>query len=231
MLIAACLAATAATATTSWACPPPSPDRDRVVLTLVTPDGATIGADGALVVKRAGYGDDGWTVRTVQGAAVTVEVQPLADGLERWRLAGAADRELEIVDGAGAVVAHVQQRARARTAMPAPRVRRLTSTAQGHGMAPYGVPASSMVLDLVAAPPVGATTLVAELVSGDTASGWFVMPVTATRRFARETYAHKGCAPGPSPVMAGSALRFAWLDGSGRLSRFTRAVTVARARP
>lgn len=228
MLIAACLVATAAT-TTAWACPPPNPDRDGVSLALITPDGATISGDGALLVQRAGYGDDGWSVRTAGGAAVTVEVVPLADGLERWRLGGAADRDLEIVDGAGTVVAHVHQRARARPAMPAPRVRRLTSTAQGHGMPAYGVPASSMVLDLAAAPPTGATTLVAELVSGDTASGWFVLPVTASRRLARETYAHKGCAPGPMPVMAGSTLRFAWLDAQGRMSRPSRAVTVAPA--
>ena len=205
-------------------------------LALLTPTGATLPADGALVVRRSTAhgpprGPGALTVRAADGAEVAVEIQPLADGLERWRLTSIATRDLEIVDGAGAVVARIHQRATRGPALAAPRIQRLTSTAGDDALPPaLGVPGSAMALDLAAPAPRAATLLVAELVSGVDASAWFVIDATRGKRYARSTYPHKGCAPGPQPVIAGSQLRFAWLDAAGRMSRRSRTVTVAHAR-
>lgn len=227
-----------ATSASAWACPHPPPMRAR--LTLTTPDGATIPGDGGLIVTRSMEMDfdDGVTragadgaalrVRTADGAALAPAVDYLGDGIERWRFPTTTARDLEVLDDAGAVIATIHQARTARRALAAPRIKRLSSTAaRGAGGPAYGVPGSHMVLDLAVRAPTAGATLVAELVG---AGPWFTAAAPADRRVVRDTYAGKGCAGGPGPVVAGTRLRFAWLAPDGRLSAWSRPTTVALAR-
>ena len=207
------------------ACPPPPPMAERLVL--ATPDGATIPADGALLVgqveeyatNRAPRRGPDLTVRVAGGATLTPTIEYLADGAQRWRLPGAAPRDLEVIDADGKVIAHIHQAAAA-GALPPPKVKRLTSTiASGEGV-PYGIPASHAVIELAAAP--AGLTLVAEVVD---VGVWFTAAPTG-RRVVHDTYASKGCGGGPRPVVAGTRMRFAWLATDGRMSAWSKPATV-----
>ncbi|MBK7075893.1 MAG: hypothetical protein IPH44_26725 [Myxococcales bacterium] len=92
--------------------------------------------------------------------------------MQRWRFPSKVERDLEVVGGDGSVVATLHQIPGGASPLPAPRVKKLTSTARGSGQAvPYGVVPSHMELDLGAAAPTRATALIAELVDGHVA--WF----------------------------------------------------------
>ncbi len=236
-----------ATGTTAWACPQPPPTRSQ--LTLVTTPTTTIPADGAVLVRLemtpdyyrggpseddAGPGASGeLSVRVKGGAALTPAIEYLADGMQRWRFPSKVERDLEVVGGDGSVVATLHQIPGGASPLPAPRVKKLTSTARGSGQAvPYGVVPSHMELDLGAAAPARATALIAELVDGHVA--WFSLAPPAPgsgRRLVRDSYGGKGCSGAPSPVMAGTRLRFAWIDANGRRSPWTKAITVGYVAP
>ena len=216
-------------ATPAFACPPPRPGVVR--LTLATPDGTTIPADGALLVTRGEDYDtegDAWTVRTTDGTAVAVTIEPLADGLERWKLAP-GDRDLELVDAKGAVVRRFHQSTTTGAALAAPKLKRLVSSADGKPMRFPGVAASHVRLDLSSAPPSRALFLLADMpAAGTDPIPWLALPPSTHHE--RTTPAHKSCSPGPAPVTAGMKLRFRWLTADGRLSKASAARTVALAK-
>lgn len=232
-----------ATGTAAWACPQPPPMRQQ--LALVTAPTTTITSDGAVLVQlemtpdyaRRGPAGGGATgelsVRVKGGAALTPTIEYLADGLQRWRFPSKVERDLEVVGADGSVVATLHQIPGGASPLPAPKVKKLTSTARGGGQAvPYGVVPSHMELDLAAAAPARATALVAELVDGQVA--WFSLAPPAPgagRRLVRDTYGGKGCGGAPGPVMAGTRLRFAWIDANGRRSAWTKPITVRYVAP
>lgn len=231
-----------ATGTAAWACPQPPPMRQQLVL--VTAATTVIPSDGAVLVRmeltpdydRAAplNGASGeLSVRVKGGATLTPAIEYLADGLQRWRFPSKVERDVEVVGADGAVVATLHQIPGGASPLPAPRVKRLTSTARGGGQAvPYGVVPSHMELDLAAAAPARATALVAELVDGQVA--WFSLAPPAAgagRRLVRDTYGGKGCSGAPGPVMAGTRLRFAWIDANGRRSAWTKPITVRYVAP
>jgi|JI10StandDraft_1071094.scaffolds.fasta_scaffold00447_2 hypothetical protein len=233
-----------ATGTAAWACPQPPPMRQQLVL--VTAPTTTITADGAVLVRlemtadyyggRAADDDAGpggaaaLTVRVKRGATLTPAIEYLPDGLQRWRFPTKVERDLEVVGADGAVVATLHQITGGASPLPAPKVKKLTSTAKSDARAvPYGVVPSHLELDLGAAAPARATMLIAELVDGHVA--WFSLtpPASTARRLVRDTYGGKGCGGAPSPVLAGTRLRFAWIDANGRRSAWTKPLTVAYA--
>lgn len=236
-----------ATGTAAWACPQPPPMRQQ--LTLVTAPTTTIPGDGAVLVRiemtpdynRGGPTEDdaaaggagALSVRVKGGAALTPAIEYLADGLQRWRFPSKVERDLEVVGADGTVVATLHQIPGGASPLPAPRVKKLTSTAKRDARAvPYGVVPSHMELDLGAAAPARATALVAELVDGHVA--WFSLtpPVPAAgRRLVRDSYGGKGCGGAPGPVLAGTRLRFAWIDANGRRSPWTKPITVGYVAP
>lgn len=229
--------ATISIATTAWACPQPPPMRS--VVTLVTTAGTTIPTDGGLLLRETMAPDfqqltlkgsgAAPSVRAKGGAALEPQIDYFADGLQRWRFPTKVERDLEVVDADGTVIATLHQIPTGASALAAPRIKRLASTARRDAaMAPQGVPGSHMELDLATAPPARATTLVAELVDGEVP--WFGATVPRDRRIVRDTFASKGCSGGAGPVLAGTRLRFAWLDGNGRRSAWTKPITVAFAR-
>lgn len=234
----ACLTVTLATATAAWACPQPPPM--RATLTLVTTPTTIITGDGGVLVQlgeepvydRSGPRDGDvapLTVRVKGGAVLTPRIDQFADGLQRWRFPTNVERDLEVVSADGAVVATLHQIPGGESPLPVPRIKRLTSTARGGGRATYGVPPSNLVLDLAAPAPGRATALVAELVDGQVP--WFAVAPPQGRRITRDTYGGKGCSGGPSPVLAGTRLRFAWIDANGRRSAWTRPLTVRYVAP
>ncbi len=233
-----------ATATTAWACPQPPPMRQQ--LTLVTAPTTTIPTDGAVLVRMEMAPDYGGrmlsdddaapppsgelSVRVKGGAALTPEIEYLADGMQRWRFPSKVERDLEVVGADGSVIATLHQIPGGASPLPAPRIKRLTSTTRGQDrVVPYGVPGSHMVLDLGAPAPPRATALISELVDGQVA--WFALAPPPGRRIVRDTYAGKGCGGGPGPVLAGTRLRFAWIDANGRRSPWTKPITVKYVAP
>ncbi len=233
-----------ATGTAAWACPQPPPMRQQLVL--VTAPTTTITGDGAVLVRlevthdySGGRADDdlggaaALTVRVKRGATLTPAIEYLPDGLQRWRFPTKVERDLEVVGADGAVVATLHQIPGGASPLPAPKVKKLTSTANNDARAvPYGVVPSHLELDLGAAAPARATLLIAELVDGHVA--WFSLTPpapTAGRRLVRDTYGGKGCGGAPSPVLAGTRLRFAWIDANGRRSAWTKPLTVGYVAP
>jgi hypothetical protein len=214
------------------ACPAPRPTVDQ--LTLVTASGTAIPSDGGLLVQRNrimanARGDDAaWTVREKgTRTAVAVTIDPLGDRYERWTFATAADRELEIVNRAGKVIAVVQQRAAAAGKLPAPRAERMTSTLvdrnRSHAMA---IPAATMVAQ-VAGKPASARLLV--VMYEDQQAAWPVHAFDATAAaFEWIVYGGKGCGGGSMPLAVGDRVSLAWIDAAGRRSPATR-VVVAKA--
>jgi hypothetical protein len=226
---------TTASLDAAHACPPPPRDAMREHLELLTPAGTDIPEDGGLVIRRTrGYdggpdaANDVFTVQTRDGTRLPVEVVALPDGLELWKLAPGA-RELQLVDHTGKVLRTFRQtRVRARRAPAAPRIKRLAATAALPMRGP-GVPASTMRLDLSAAPPASTLFLLGDLVAVGDPIPWLSFAPAGTR-YDRATYAHKGCSPGPAPVSSPSKLRFRYLSADGRLSSPSRAITTARMR-
>src|ERR1700753_3922436 len=104
VLIAATLLGSASVA---WPCAAPPPMRS--VLELVTAPGATLPANGAILVTRTevpdrgGNGpdrDDAWTLQDGAGHDVDFTVEELCSSVERWVPQGAEDRDLVILDRA-----------------------------------------------------------------------------------------------------------------------------------
>lgn len=225
-------------ASAAWACPPPPPMRST--LQLVTTATTTIPGDGGVLVQHGmemdfdgrgrGDGDAALTVRVKGGATLTPQVDDFADGLERWRFPTTVERDLEVIGSDGAVIATLHQLPGGVSLLPTPRIKKLTSTARrGDGDASFSRPPSHMVLDLATAAPTRATTLIAQLVDGEV--GWFTAARPAGRRIVRDTYGGKSCSGGPAPLVAGTRLRFAWLDANGRRSAWTKPITVAYVAP
>jgi hypothetical protein len=228
------------TGTTAWACPQPPPTRSQ--LTLVTTPTTTIPADGAVLVRlemtpdyyRGGPSEDdagpaprALSVRVKARGADARSTSPM----QRWRFPRSSATSRWSAPTARSSTLH--QIPGGASPLPAPRVKKLTSTARGSGQAvPYGVVPSHMELDLGAAAPTRATALIAELVDGHVA--WFSLTPPAPgsgRRLVRDSYGGKGCGGAPSPVMAGTRLRFAWIDANGRRSPCTKAITVGYVAP
>lgn len=236
-----------ATGSAAWACPQPPPMRQQLVL--VTAPTTTITSDGAVLVRiemtpdyyggrgpvddDAAAGSGELTVRVKGGASLAPTIEYLADGLQRWRFPTKVERDLEVVGADGSVVATLHQITGGASPIPAPKVKKLTSTAKSDAQArPYGVVPSHLELDLGAAAPARATMLIAELVDGHVA--WFSLTPPAPgagRRLVRDTYGGKGCGGAPSPVLAGTRLRFAWIDANGRRSAWTKPMTVGYVAP
>lgn len=222
----------------AWACPPPPPMRST--LQLVTATTTVIPGDGGVLVQqgmemdfdRSGPLDGGaaLTVRVKGGATLTPQIDDFADGLQRWRFPTKVERDLEVIGSDGAVIATLHQLPGGTSLLPAPRIKKLTSTARrGDGAASFSRPPSHMVLDLVVDAPARATTLIAQLVDGEV--GWFTAARPAGRRIVRDTYGGKSCGGGPAPLVAGARLRFAWLDANGRRSAWTKPITVGYVAP
>lgn len=231
------LAMLLSTASPAWACPPPPPMRST--LQVVTTATTTIPGDGGVLVQEGmemefGGGprdsDASLTVRVKGGATLTPQIDYLADGLQRWRFPSQVERDLEIVGADGAVIATLHQVPGGVSPLPAPRIKKVTTTARGgDGAASFSRPPSHMVLDLAVAAPARATTLIAQLVDGEV--GWFAAARPSGRRIVRDTYGGKSCSGGPSPLVAGTRLRFAWIDGNGRRSAWTKPITVGYVAP
>lgn len=223
---------TAAPMSAAFACPPPRNDAMRERLELLTPSGTVLPEDGGLVVRRTTVDDgqpgDTLRVQTADGTEVRADVTAYADGVERWTLPP-GDRELQVVDATGKVVRTFRQsRARPRRPPGLPRIKRLSARAAVPMRGP-GVPASAMRLDLSAAPPPDTVLILGELVRGTDTMPWLTLAPAGTR-YDRETYAHKGCSPGPAPVTAPAKLRFRYLAADGRLSAPSRTVATSRLR-
>ncbi|MEZ4402949.1 MAG: hypothetical protein R3B06_23205 [Kofleriaceae bacterium] len=220
------------------ACPGRPPTVDT--LTLLTAPGATIPADGALLVQRGHAMDhDGtgagaaWTIRRADGAAVAVTVEALGGGVERWVLAPTARGRLEIVDASGASVGTVERTAQRGARLAGPRARALTSTITARVSRSFpGVPGGTTALTLARPAPAGVRYLAVALVDagGYPQAAWPAAP--GQQRFASTTYAHKSCAGnGVSPLVAGQRVELSWVDEFGRRSRPARATVGLGATP
>jgi hypothetical protein len=169
-------------------------------------------------------------VREKGGATIDVTVEPLSGNIERWQLKTVADRELEIVDSAGTVVAVVRQAKTRGTPMPAPKPRQITSTldrkVDNRGV-DRGIPAATVVIS-VGQPPAGARYLVlgVEAANGMPVARWDV--AAQQDRFEWKTYGGKLCSGGTFPVEVGARTSLTWIDELGRRSPAGKAV-VARA--
>jgi hypothetical protein len=207
------------------ACPAPPPM--ATVLRLVTPGGTTLPPDGALLVERTrvqrhgAQGDQTWTVRVKGGAAVAVTSESLGMNLERWVLAGSGDRELEVVDSKGKVLATVRQHTQKVAPLPAPSLTSMTSThARGTPPTPGGMPAFTMIATLARKPPADARYLAVSL---DSANGMVAttFPIAGQQmRFESKSFGGKNCGYGGGayPIAAEERVSLFFVDAMGRRS-------------
>lgn len=216
------------------ACPARPPTRTS--LEIVTAADAVIPADGAILVRRhevpwGATAVEEVTARTAGGAPVTLEREPLGGDLERWRITTPGTEDVELVDDAGEVVRVVHRGAASAAALPAPKLRRFTSTvSRGMRSPPQGVLGGTTTLALAAAPPPAAAYLSVVLGRGADAFPQLLFPVVAGQReYQQVTYTRKSCSGGPPTTLAGTRMSVSWIDALGRRSP-PRVVTVTLAR-
>ena len=231
MIVTAVLAFTLAAPDRARACPGPQPT--ATVLQLLTAADAVIPPDGALLVERTfvtagprAVGDEEWTLRTHDGAAVGYEVEPVSDSVERWRLTSPGTDDVEIVDQTGTVIGVVHRGRASSAPLRAPLVRRVTSTAaRGTAVPPMGVLGANVVVTLVRPPPAAARFLVLASAGVDAYPHFTPAVVAGKVRYQQLTYTRKACSGGPPSTLIGDRMSVSWIDGLGRRSR-ARVVTV-----
>ena len=218
---------------TARACPAPPPMVTK--LRLVTPAGTTLPPDGALLVERTrvfrhgtGQGDAVWTVRERGGASVAVTMEPIGTSVERWVLAGGGDRELEVVDSKGKVVASLRQRTQKVAPLAAPKVQSMTSTVvRSSRPVPPPYPGAAqpftMIATLAEQPPAGAQYLAVSL---DAAAGMVatMFPIAAQQvRFESASHGGKNCYGGaPMGIATEERVSLFFVDAMGRRSAATK---------
>jgi hypothetical protein len=200
----------------------------RSVLTLVTAPGATLPADGAILVSRREVSsrgqdeaDEHWKLRDGNGRAVGFKVEDLGSSVERWVPATAADRDLVILDEAGKQIATLHQTKAKSASLAAPKALALTSTtslADANTMQ-MGVPGGTTTLELGTDPPADARFLTIEITGSGARVHSSIAPTGQQRKFVATSYAHKSCARGgPEPIFIGEHVAVSWVDSLGRRS-------------
>lgn len=216
----ACSAALWAPPPAADACAPPQPTAARVAA--VDPPADGIPADGALIVRRThvpasnATKDGTLELRTKAGAKIAVTVELLGSDLERWRLAGDLDRDVELVDDAGKVVQVIRQRRGAAAKLAPPRIKALTSTTSRKAAVPKGIAGATVRIVLAAALPANARYVALDLAGAMPVA---VFPVAAGQvDFSFVTHSRKSCSPGPPSVLIGDRVALSWIDDHGRRS-------------
>lgn len=212
---------------TAWPCQPRPPSHQQLVL--LTAAGATLPADGAILVTRRELpgetdDEDAWTVEDGTGKRVEITAEDLGSDLERWVPASPADRDLVIRNAKHAVVATLHQTSQHPAALAAPSVRGMRSSVvpKDLHMPQGGVPDASTKLELGKDLPASAR-YVTIAIAGTGAHAHSAVAAGA-RTFEATTYAHKSCADvGPGPIAVGQRVSITWVDDLGRRSPATTA--------
>jgi len=225
LIVAASLVPAAA-----WPCAAPPPMRS--VLSLVTAPGATLPADGAILVSRhevyakgADDHDEHWKVHDLDGRDVAFTVEDLGSSVERWVITKAADRDLVILDEAGKRIATLHQDKAKSPSVAAPNPASLTATtslAEARAMQ-MGVAGSAMTLVLGGDPPTGARFLTIAITGSGARAHSAIAPKPNQRTFESTAYAHKSCSrSGVEPLFSGEKVELTWVDDLGRRSAATQ---------
>jgi hypothetical protein len=198
------------------------------MLTLVTAPGATLPADGAILVSRREVtakgdheSDEHWKLRDGAGHEVVFKVEDLGSSVERWIPTTAADRDLVIFDEAGKQVATLHQTKASASRLAAPKALSLESTtslADARAMQ-MGVPGGTTTLELGTDPPADARFLTIAITGSGARVHSSIAPTAQQRTFVATSYAHKSCSRGgPEPIFIGEHVAVSWVDRLGRRS-------------
>lgn len=210
----------------------------RSTLELVTAPGATLPADGAILVSRHEVvakddkPDEQWKVRDGNGHDVPFTAEDLGSSVERWVPTTAVDRDLLIINEAGKTIATLHQTKAKSGRVAAPQATSLTATtslADAYTMR-MGVPGSTMTLVLGSDPPADARFLAIAITGSGARVQSAVEPTAHQRKFESTTYTHKSCSRGgPVPLYSGEHVALTWIDTLGRRSAATQ-ITATKQR-
>jgi hypothetical protein len=200
----------------------------------VAPDGGVVvalmpsldfGGTGGVVANKD------WRFKDVNQLVVPAAIRTIAPGLAVYELPATGGANVQLVDGAGKVVADVGRAMSKQAALGAPKLKAVVRKDSSTPPGPRSYTSSDVIARFAANAPGDAVAVVLFTADTHTPLSWTALAVAPTPNeqiVYHRPFRCESSVPGFVEASVGDHVVVAWLDKSGRLSPFSNEVVVGR---